>query len=100
VRALVQGPGVARLITLRIGGSDRLTDGAVRVLASSPNLQNLEELDLEQIGEDVPGDEAARELAASEALTTLNLLSVRGWKLTDRGRDALRAQFEDRVVYA
>ncbi|HEY1189131.1 MAG TPA: hypothetical protein VGE74_15865, partial [Gemmata sp.] len=99
VRALARNPGSGRLLTLRLGGGDRLTDEAVRELAGSPLLRNLEVLDLEQTGGDAPGDGAARELAASEALAALNGLSVRGWKLTDRGRDALRTRFEDRVAW-
>lgn len=99
VYALVRNPSAARLLTLRLGGGDRLTDEAVRALAGSQLLRNLEELDLEQTGENTPGDEAARELAASESLASLNVLSLRGWKLTDRGRDALRTRFEDRVAY-
>ncbi|MDY3552787.1 TIGR02996 domain-containing protein [Gemmata sp. JC717] len=98
VRALVAAPVTARLTALRLGGRDRLTDDAVRALARSPNVRNLEELDLEQTGATAPGDEAARELAGSEALAALNALTVRGWRLTDRGSDALRAAFGDRVV--
>ncbi len=99
VRALAEASWMARLSALKLGGRDRLTDEAVRVLASSPHSRNLEVLDLEQTGEDAPGDEAALELATSETLATLNWLSVRGWKLTDCGRVALRTRFEDRVAY-
>lgn len=99
VRELLAAPAVARLTALQLGGLDRLTAEVVQAIARAPKLRNLEELNLEQTGESAPGDAAALELAGSGALRTLNVLNVRGWQLTDRGRDALRTRFEDRVQF-
>jgi uncharacterized protein (TIGR02996 family) len=92
--ALANNPALVRLRKLELR-RNKLVDKAVVAIASSPHLARLERLDLYQ---NLIGDTGAFALAAATAFPALRQLDLRvNPRLTDRGRDALRTAFGERV---
>ena len=94
VQALAANPALARLRTLALP-HNKLVDKAVAALAAGKYLTNLQILDL---SDNNIGDAGAEALATSGTLANLRELNLReNPRLTDRGKQALRDRFGDRV---
>jgi uncharacterized protein (TIGR02996 family) len=86
LQALVTSAVVERLHTLNLTGNEECTALAARVLASSPRLDGLKELQLTQCGICDPGITA---IAASPHLSNLVELGVAGCGITAEGAQAI-----------
>lgn len=94
LQALATNPTLSRLRRLHLA-HNKLADKGVVALAAAKHLANLETLFLD---DNNLSDASAESLAASGAFPNLRVLNLRdNPRLTDRGKQALRDAFGDRV---